>query len=158
MRTIITAAIILFSASSASIACGGGDFKFCSKVFYARGECSGLDGTPIFTGPWEESNIAIAGVTIGLNVAGQRWRDWLLRQPVNAYAFAGNSVNPDVMALQVGSGSTTVMYPEGRTFFFPADGSKGEHLDLHVACSGAQRFEAWLVLYYTFEQTAPHLK
>jgi hypothetical protein len=158
MRTLIVVAIILFSASSVSAGCGGGDFKFCSKVFYGSDNCTGLDHTPIFEGPWESSDISIIGVTVGLHVAGQRWRDWLLRRPINAYAFAGNSANPDVMALQVGSGSTTVMYPPGHSFFFPTDGSKGAHIDLHVSCSGAQRFEAWLVLYYTSQQTAAQSK
>jgi hypothetical protein len=38
------------------------------------------------------------------------------------------------MALQVGNGSTTVMYPPGHSFHFPGKGTNG-HIDIHVHCN-----------------------
>lgn len=140
-------AILLWATAPAAADCE--EFAYCSQIFYAQGECSGLDTTPIIKTPWEKTDIAINGVTIGLDVFGQRWRDWIMRTPVVAYAFAGNNVNPDVMGFQVGSGTSTTMHPSGKAFFFPAPNDTKSHIDLHVSCSGVQRYQAWLVVFYS---------
>lgn len=152
---------LLNGHSWAEEGCGA---RFCSKTFMVAGACTGTDHVAIVEGPWEPSPIAIRGVTVGL----------LTHPPTGmAYAFAGNNTVPDVMALQIGHGSSTVMYPEGRSFGLPAEGQPG-HVDLHVQClpqlpqpsprwflsrwllnffpptgdRGAANFQAWLVVFY----------
>src|SRR5665213_3362424 len=88
--------------------------QFHSKTFIATGFCDGLDQVPILERPWEKVPIIIVGAAVGL----------MLDSPSpNAYAFAGNSYVPDVMALRIGAGSETVMYPADHGFALPAGGS-----------------------------------
>ncbi|HKA80415.1 MAG TPA: DUF1629 domain-containing protein [Xanthobacteraceae bacterium] len=109
---------------------------------------------------WEDGEISIVGVGVGL-----------ITHPQQPYAFAGNSYVPDMMLLQVGAGSTTLMFSAGQSFKLPGR-SKPGHVDLHVGCMvppevhglrkffrawtrpaqpdvGATNYEAWLVVYYT---------
>src|SRR5262245_17749464 len=55
----------------------------------------------------------------------------LITHPQQAYAFAGNSYVPDMMLLQVGAGSTTLMFSAGQSFKLPGRSKLG-HVDLHV--------------------------
>jgi hypothetical protein len=100
-----------------------------SKTFIGQGLCDGKDQVAIKEQPWEDRPITIRGVTIGL-----------LTQPPTAmaYAFAGNSFMPDVIALQIGPGASPPSLPAGITFSLPGHtDSPDVHVDAHVSCAAA---------------------
>jgi hypothetical protein len=129
-----------------------GQFKFCSRQFFANGTCDGKDQVPILAPAWEASPITIRGVTIGLQTQGRPLWNRLTGIEPSSYAFAGNSYVPDVMPLQVGTGTTTVQFPADATFTLPAKGTEVNphiHLDAHVSCVNAHNYSVWLVVFYT---------
>lgn len=120
VRGAAGAALLLISTHASSQ-------ELRSKTFYATGQCTGVEQVAILQPPWESAPIRIVGIGIGLQL------DSL---PSNAYIFAGNSYVPDLMALHVGAGSETVMYPAKSGFALPAaDVDPASHVDAHVSCS-----------------------
>jgi len=158
MRTLaaIATLALLAPALAAEEPPKGCGFEVCSKHWYGTGVCLGRDQVPILQPPWEPRPISIIGVSIAVQMYGRRsWKDWWRGDPVNMYAFAGNSHVPDVMAFHAASGTSshTVMYPPGVAFKLPAWSADAQrtrlpHVDLHVSCTGWGSFGAWLVIYY----------
>src|SRR5207248_2990905 len=108
MRCLISLLLIILL-----LPIGSARAELRSKTFTANGLCDGHDQVSILAEPWESAPIAIVGVAVGLE----------LDVPTpNAYVFAGNSYVPDVMALRIGAGSESVMYPAGHAFPFPGLG------------------------------------
>jgi hypothetical protein len=112
--------------SGAHAGCGGTDATYCSKGFYGRGTCNGIDQLPIFEQPWEHAPIEILAVSISLRAD---------IPPGSGYVFAGNSFDPDIMAFQIGTGATTRTFMPGHAFVLPAAGPNAPHIDLHVSCT-----------------------
>jgi hypothetical protein len=119
----LVCALAAFFALSASAG------ELHSKTWIATGLCNGIDETPILQTPWEDTAISIIGVGIGLTINTDA-------PDPGTYVFGGNSFVPDPMALHMGTGSETIMYPNGESFPFPAAGDGTEpHVDAHVSCS-----------------------
>lgn len=165
---VVTASlsILVPPADANTVTCAGSVYQnpgapvFCSKHFVGSGKCDGQDQLPIKSTPWEDRPIAIVGVSLGL----------VTHPPTKmAYAFAGNSYVHDIMALQIGAGSTTVMFPSGMSFPLPAaPHGQAFHVDTHVSCTpllpdgkaypsadrGAANYQIWMVVFYTIPNAA----
>lgn len=121
-------AVFSLGCTAAHAGCGGTPATYCSKSFMAVGDCPApsTDVVAILKEPWEKQPIEILAVTVGLRILGPS---------VRPYVFAGNSEDPDVMLLQIGTGSTTKQFAPGHGFILSGSHPDAPHVDLHVGCS-----------------------
>lgn len=114
----------------------------------------GHDAIPILVNPWESVSITIQCVQIVLMPDG----------PLAArdYAFAGNSITPDVMIwgtnIAGGAINAKQCFPAGMGMPFPAGpytNGPGQnnfalpHLDVHIMGTDQVSFQAYLIVWYT---------
>lgn len=129
----------------------------CSLTNNCDVQMNGRDAVPILVNPWESVPIEIVCEQVAVIPQGG------VLGPSD-YAFAGNSVDPDVVVwglAREGNISAKQCFPSGTAMVFPAAGGGGAngagqnnfalpHLDVHVMSLDADRvpFQAYLIVWY----------